>query len=232
MNKKCFVIQPFDGETFDRRYNDIIEPVIRETGLDPYRVDKDPSVAIPIKSIEEEITNSRLCVADITTDNPNVWYEVGYAFASHKDVILLCSDERTGGYPFDVSYRNILVYKTKSPSDFACFTKTLIERIKAILFAGSDDDGFYYARIAETRNVPDKNGKSFNCYRPDRLIDTDAAPVQNESHWLLYEKGKFISLFDGDKIKFKFSQITNISNYPEIENARNIYPVVLAKQPE
>lgn len=52
--------------------------------------------------IEEKIKAAAICIADITLDNPNVWYEVGYAMASNKTIILICSDERVGNYPFDI----------------------------------------------------------------------------------------------------------------------------------
>ncbi|MBU0719064.1 MAG: hypothetical protein KJ749_12505 [Planctomycetes bacterium] len=42
---RCFVIQPFDdGGEFDKRYEDVFLPAIRDAGLEPYRVDRDPSV--------------------------------------------------------------------------------------------------------------------------------------------------------------------------------------------
>lgn len=69
---KCFVMQPFDGSDFDSRYEDVIAPAIREAGLEPYRVDRDPKVSIPIQDIESGIRESRLCLADISLDNPNV----------------------------------------------------------------------------------------------------------------------------------------------------------------
>jgi len=40
----CFVMQPFDGSIFDRRYDEIFAPAIRDAELDPYRVDQDPKV--------------------------------------------------------------------------------------------------------------------------------------------------------------------------------------------
>jgi hypothetical protein len=50
----CFVIQPFDeGGKFDKRYADVFEPAIRDAGLEPYRVDNDPSTTIPIDEIQE-----------------------------------------------------------------------------------------------------------------------------------------------------------------------------------
>ena len=56
---RCFVIQPFDnGGPFDKRYEDVIVPAITEAGLEPYRVDRDPSVNIPIDEIETHNSTS------------------------------------------------------------------------------------------------------------------------------------------------------------------------------
>ena len=73
--KKCFVIQPFDNGTFDKRYTDIFEPAIKKASFEPYRIDKDLSVRIPIDEIEKGITDSEICFAEITTDNPNVKFQ-------------------------------------------------------------------------------------------------------------------------------------------------------------
>jgi hypothetical protein len=51
----CFVIQPFDdGGEYDRRYEDVIKPLINncDLDLDSYRVDRDPSARIVYKDIE------------------------------------------------------------------------------------------------------------------------------------------------------------------------------------
>lgn len=117
--KKCFVIQPFDKGLFDKRYRDIFEPAIIGAGFEPYRVDKDLSVKVPIEEIEKGIRSSDLCFAEITTDNPNVWYELGFAFACKKDVILICeSAERKGKFPFDIQHRHVITYESNSSSDF------------------------------------------------------------------------------------------------------------------
>ena len=131
--EKCFVIQPFDGGKFDKRYKDIFAPAIIEVGLEPYRVDRDPSVSIPIDDIQTGIEASSICLADITTDNPNVWFELGYAIASQKEVILICSKERSTPFPFDVQHRAIITYATDSSSDFEDLQKKIESRIKAKL---------------------------------------------------------------------------------------------------
>lgn len=130
--EKCFVIQPFDNDKFDKRFADIFEPAIRKADLEAYRIDKDLSIRIPMDEIEKGISESAICFAEISTDNPNVWYELGYAFACEKDVIMVCSDERQGKYPFDIQHRHVLNYKTSSTSDFNILEDTITKKIKAI----------------------------------------------------------------------------------------------------
>ena len=132
MIKKCFVIQPFDGGVFDKRYRDIFKPAIEDAGFEAYRVDEDLSVRIPIEDIEKNIENSDICFAEITTDNPNVWYELGYAFACKKDVILVCQSSERKKFPFDIQHRHIISYESTSPSDFDKLKRSISKKIKAL----------------------------------------------------------------------------------------------------
>ncbi len=132
----CFVIQPFDSGKYDKRFQDIYKPAIEAAGFEAYRVDRDPGVTVPIESIEsieKGIKQASICLADITTDNPNVWYELGYAFASDRPVVMVCSDERTGRkYPFDIQHRSIIPYTADAPSDFDRLRENLTAKLKAI----------------------------------------------------------------------------------------------------
>lgn len=131
---KCFVIQPFDTGRFDKRFNDTFRPAIVEAGLNPYRVDQDPHVEVPIQAIEDGIRESAVCLADITTDNPNVWYELGYAFASDTPVVLVCCNERAGArYPFDIQHRSVINYSSESSSDFESLKSRIKDRLQALL---------------------------------------------------------------------------------------------------
>ena len=129
--EKCFVIQPFDNDKFDKRFVDIFEPAILKAEFEAYRIDKDLSVRIPIDDIEKGISESAICFAEITSDNPNVWYELGFAFACNKDVVMVCSDERQGKFPFDIQHRHVITYKTSSTSDFNTLGDTITRKIKA-----------------------------------------------------------------------------------------------------
>ena len=129
--EKCFVIQPFDGGIFDQRFVDVFKPAIEKADFEAYRVDRDLSVRIPIEEIQNGIVGSAICFAEITTDNPNVWYELGYAFACGKDVIMVCSDEREKKYPFDIQHKKIIEYATKSKSDYEKLEKEITNVIRA-----------------------------------------------------------------------------------------------------
>lgn len=129
----CFVMQPFDGGAFDQRYVEVYAQAIKDAGLEPYRVDQDPKVSIPIQDIESGIRQAQICLAEITLDNPNVWFELGYAIACKKEVVLICSDARTTKFPFDVQHRTIIKYSTGSPSDFTALKSSITAKLKAYI---------------------------------------------------------------------------------------------------
>ncbi len=129
----CFVIQPFDqGSRFDKRYQDAFKPALAEAGLDAYRVDRDPNAEVLIDAIEKGILRATICLADVTKDNPNVWYELGLAYAARKSVILICGDEREGALPFDIQHRNVIQYKSESANDFEALKQQITERAKTL----------------------------------------------------------------------------------------------------
>lgn len=131
--RTCFVIQPFDKGKFDKRYEDVLSPAIAMAELEPYRVDRDPEVEVPIESIEKGIRDAAICLADISTDNPNVWYELGFAYASRKPVIMICSEEQRIHFPFDIQHRNVIKYKSESTSDFEVLKHSISVRLKSML---------------------------------------------------------------------------------------------------
>ena len=129
----CFVIQPFDGDVYDKRYSEVFHPGIKAAGLEPYRVDRDPGVSVPINDIEAGIRNAQICFAEITTDNPNVWFELGFAIAASKEVVLVCCEDRKSHFPFDVQHRSIIKYRSGSPNDFVELQGKITQRLKALL---------------------------------------------------------------------------------------------------
>lgn len=149
----CFVIQPFDGGPFDKRYEDVFVPAIEAAGLEPYRVDRDPAVMIPIDEIEVGIRKADACLADISLSNPNVWFELGFAIAAEKQVILVCSHEPNRRFPFDVQHRTVITYRTDSARDFADLQAQITARLSAAM---NKEDRL--ERLAESSLVADVEG--------------------------------------------------------------------------
>ena len=142
----CFVIQPFDNGKFDKRFKEIYRPALEEADLEVYRVDEDYSVQVPILAIEDRIRKSTICLADITTDNPNVWYELGYAFAVNRPVIMICSSERQEAFPFDIQHRAVIRYSTDSASGFEKLKSDITVKAKALL---KTSDALQHVKEAE-----------------------------------------------------------------------------------
>ncbi len=133
MPNTCFIIQPFDDGEYDKRCSDIYEPALERAGFEAYRVDQDPSVSVLIDAIEEGISKATICLADISADNPNVWYELGFAVAAAKPIILICSDKRNRRFPFDIQHRSIITYRSDSISDFEKLKQQISEKAEAFL---------------------------------------------------------------------------------------------------
>lgn len=201
MAKKCFVIQPFDGgDKFDKRYKDVFSPAIEEAGLVPYRVDHDPQSVFPNEDIRNGILEATACLADITLDNFNVGVEIGIAVTLGKDPVLVCSDERKGGFPFDVQDRSIISYKTDSKSDFEVLHHKIVEQLKArldnptlqrsVISMGDSLDQYEFSTllaISDSLSYP--NGVVYVGYIRDRLSQQYYDVTVTMSLKSLFEKG-------------------------------------------
>jgi nucleoside 2-deoxyribosyltransferase len=133
-NGRCCVFQPFDGKgPFDKRYDDTIAPAIKASGLQAYRVDRDDGVVIPFETLHEQIRSATMCLAGISSQDPNVMYELGFAIACDKNIVLICSTQQTQRFPFDIQHRRIVQYASDSASDFEKLRNDIVHSIHALL---------------------------------------------------------------------------------------------------
>ncbi len=126
---KIFVVMQF-SEEYNALYSDVIKPVSEEFGYECIRAD-DYYASTPILTdIIESIQKSTAIIADITPDNPNVFYEIGYSHAVGKPTILLC-DRKREKLPFDVSsfrtlfYENTIAGKKKVEANLRKYLESL-----------------------------------------------------------------------------------------------------------
>lgn len=104
----CFAVMQFTEE-FNVLYKDVIKPVCESYGYKVIRGDDFYTSGQIMEDVTQSIRSAALIIADVTPDNANVFYEVGYAHAIGKPTILL-SDRRRERLPFDISGFRTLFY--------------------------------------------------------------------------------------------------------------------------
>jgi hypothetical protein len=100
----CFVIMPFREKEFQQSiYFDVIKPFIEdEFKISCYRVDEDDLPDRIDNKIYSYILRAAFVVAEVTTRNPNVLYELGLAHMLEKDCIILTQTPHSE-VPFDIN---------------------------------------------------------------------------------------------------------------------------------
>ena len=105
---QAFVVMQF-SDAFNALYTDVIKPTCEQFDLKAIRADDIYKSGLIINDIARSIQEASVIIADVTTDNPNVFYEVGYAHGIKKATILL-SDRTREKLPFDVAGFRTLFY--------------------------------------------------------------------------------------------------------------------------
>jgi hypothetical protein len=70
-------MMPF-GSWFDRYYQEIYVPAIKEAGFEPVRADELFTTGSVVEQIWEQIEKAKLLLADLSGKNANVFYELGW----------------------------------------------------------------------------------------------------------------------------------------------------------
>lgn len=112
-NDSCFVMQPFASPLGDY-YEKIYRPAIEKAGLRPVRADAEIFATGKIMDqVWGGINSAKVLVAELTTRNPNVFYELGLAHAMKKPVVLVSATEED--VPFDLHHIRVIYYDTSDP---------------------------------------------------------------------------------------------------------------------
>jgi hypothetical protein len=127
---KIFIVMQFSKE-YNELYEDVLRPVAENYGFECVRADEFYTSTPILKDIIESIVQSSAVIAEITPDNPNVFYEIGYSHAIGKPTILLC-DRKREKLPFDLSsfrtlfYENTIAGKKKVEDSLKKYLQSII----------------------------------------------------------------------------------------------------------
>ncbi|MFO1367586.1 MAG: hypothetical protein U1F46_01235 [Marinagarivorans sp.] len=112
---QCFVIMPispqngYEEDHFTLVYEDIIKPSVEAAGLKPFRADETKNTNLIQLDILRNVVESTIAVCDMSSKNPNVFYELGMRQAFDLPTVLL-RDEITEA-PFDVNGLRYVTYR-------------------------------------------------------------------------------------------------------------------------
>lgn len=127
--KAVFVIMPFRAE-----FNDVwkggIQGACRELGLTAVRADMINRSSNITDDIVQSIKDCHVAIADVTENNPNVMFELGYAVARDKPNIII--SQSSDYLPFDIRHLRTIVY-TNSWSGIEELRNKLVSFLKETL---------------------------------------------------------------------------------------------------
>jgi len=131
-----FVLMPF-AESFKPVFDDHIKPVCTKLGFTVQRADDIFRTGNIIDDIWSMICNARkYVIADCTSRNPNVFYELGVSDTVGKDVIIITQNE--DDIPFDLRPRRYIPY-IFTPRGMKDFESILEKFLTAKLWEIKDD---------------------------------------------------------------------------------------------
>ncbi len=143
----CYVSMPFGRKSiaggseadFDQIYREMIRPAVEMAGLGCFRADEFTGGALILKSIFSAIMSSELMVADVTSSNPGVMYEIGvrHATSARPTIIVAASHTRL---PFNLNFLQTLRYEVDAdgsvpPNSIEEFRRRLFSAIESSLRA-------------------------------------------------------------------------------------------------
>ena len=134
----CFVLMPFGKKPglsgsvidFDSVYHELIAPAIEVVGWEPLRADEEMTGGIIHKPMYERLILCEYAIADLTTANANVFYELGIRHAVRPSSTLLLFAAGNGQLPFDVAPLRAVPYRLSSegtPTDLDNTKKFLVD---------------------------------------------------------------------------------------------------------
>src|SRR3954452_7213607 len=150
MRDLCFVLMPFGRKQadanvvidFDAVYSQVIAPAINDAGLEPLRADEEMTGGVIHKPMFERLILCRFAVADLTTANANVFYDLGvrHAVPSQSTVLLFAEG---GRLPFDVAPLRALPYNLSpdgKPGDVSAVRSSLRSLLDHARRSASEND--------------------------------------------------------------------------------------------
>jgi hypothetical protein len=165
----CFVLMPF-GVEMDSIYTSGIKPAIEAQAMRCKRADEHFTSDEIMVQVLDDILRAEIVVADLSSHNPNVFYELGLAHAIKDNVILLT--QPTEGLPFDISGFRHFPYQNTMAG--ATLLRSQLERAIAEI---RETSTAHRRQIQDVRRAVERGFQSWTSIGDLVISDNDFADV-------------------------------------------------------
>jgi hypothetical protein len=138
--RTCFFICPIGSEGDPiRRRSDVVrdfllKPALKPFGYELIRADELPEPGIITRQIIQHLREDALVVADLTGNNPNVWYELAIRHAVAKPFVQIVQVGQD--IPFDTAHQRTIPFDVHDPYSIEICKDDIRGQVKAILTPG------------------------------------------------------------------------------------------------
>jgi len=133
----------------DRTYQAIIEPAVKECGVECIRADKIIHSTVIDKPMYDYLLEADIVVADLSTSNANAVYELGVRHALRPYATIVIA-EKGFAFPFDLNHLSILKYehlgKDIGYTEALDIRAQLVQKIMAVLDRPETDSPVFLFR--------------------------------------------------------------------------------------
>jgi hypothetical protein len=158
---------------FDAVYERLVAPAVSQAGLQPLRADQELLGDIEHKAMFDGLILSDYAVADLTTADPKVFYELGVRHAVRpRSTVLIAAD--LGRRPFDLALAPVLsyaLYARGAPSEAGEELQRLTAALNALREAPGDRPVFQFV---DDMQIPEIDRDKTDVFR-DRAAYSTAA---------------------------------------------------------
>jgi hypothetical protein len=142
---RCFIIMPFKTEFLPVRdmIREVVQQAIQATAI---RADDIFEVGEVVAQVRQAIQRADFCVADVTGNNPNVMWEIGYARALEKDVVAL--RQHTEDIPFDIRTERFFTYSLSDLNAAKAPIAKAVKNLASALVANPPPLGWFYDELS------------------------------------------------------------------------------------
>jgi nucleoside 2-deoxyribosyltransferase len=131
---KSLVLTPLDAA--GQRVHDTVSRALSELGVIVLRLDTVEAGAMLANAITDAIRSADFLVADLSRQNPNAIYEIGFAHALRKPTFILMSSDSKASLPSDLLGHQYIVYDT---DNMRGLSEGLRRATKGLLARGAEE---------------------------------------------------------------------------------------------